>query len=236
MNWTEQCAAVIPCHNESGYVGPVIAGARRFFSTIIVVDDGSTDDTAKIAEDNGAVCVRHLVSQGKGAALLSGFKTACQLGFAWTLTMDGDGQHSPEDIPAFLHQAEKSSASLIVGNRMGQSSRMPFVRRTVNRLMSRWLSNYTGCALPDSQCGFRLLRLSALPQQEFATRQFEFESEILVTLAQRGEAIDFVPVTVTYGDEQSKIRALPDACRWLSWWRSLPRTSMPAVVRCHRYS
>src|SRR6266851_4795083 len=162
MDWKHQCAVVIPCFNEAATIGEIASTARRRLSSVIVVDDGSTDGTAEQATAAGAETLRHPINQGKGAALRTGWEHARNRGFTWALMMDGDGQHAPDDIPAFFNCAEKTGAALVTGHRMDQADAMPWLRRQVNRWMSRRLSDLTGVPLADSQCGFRLVNLDAL--------------------------------------------------------------------------
>jgi glycosyltransferase involved in cell wall biosynthesis len=218
MNRTADCAAVIPCLNEAATIGALIGDVRRHLPAVFVVDDGSTDATAVRAKQAGAEVLRHPVSLGKGAALQTGWQHARNREFKWALTMDGDGQHSPDDIPAFLSCAEQTFAKLIVGNRMANAKQMPRLRRWVNRWMSERLSRIAGQPLPDSQCGFRLIDLEALSVVATATNHFEIESAVLLDFARGGFRIEFLPVQVIYKTEQSKINPLADTVRWFYWW------------------
>lgn len=209
---------VIPCLNEADTIGQVVADVRQFLPTVLVVDDGSSDQTAARSGAAGAEVIRHESPQGKGAALVRGWTRARELKFAWALCLDGDGQHAPSDIPRFISAAEHTGAPLIVGNRMRQGAAMPWLRRHVNHWMSRRLSALTGCALLDSQCGFRLLRLDVWSQLVLETRHFEIESELLVAFAGAGLPIEFVPVQVIYRRERSKIQPCRDTVRWFCWW------------------
>jgi glycosyltransferase involved in cell wall biosynthesis len=188
-----------------------------------VVDDGSTDDTAKEAAVAGAFVLRHAVPRGKGAALQEGWQVARRAGFDWALTLDGDGQHATEDVPAFLEFVERTGARLVSGNRMDNTGRMPTVRRLVNWWMSRQLSRVAGIALPDTQCGFRLMNLSAWAALPVKASHFEIESEILIEFARAGHRIGFVPIQVIYRDEHSKISPLRDTIRWFRWWQQSRR-------------
>ena len=219
MDWPAQCAVVIPCLNEAAAIASLVAEIRQRLPTVIVVDDGSSDATASLARQAGALVVQHEQPRGKGAALNSGCRHARELGFLWALTMDGDGQHAPGDIPALLSAAEKGEATLIVGNRMANPAAMPWLRRLTNRWMSRRLSRLTGRLLPDTQCGFRLFRLDAWSALALHTTHFEIESEMLVKFIAAGHTIEFVPVQTIYKREQSKIHPLLDTVRWLRWWR-----------------
>jgi glycosyltransferase involved in cell wall biosynthesis len=223
MNRTMDCAVVIPCLNEAATIGALVADVRRFVSIVFVVDDGSTDGTGKLAEQAGAKVLRHDRPLGKGAALQTGWRRAREHGFKWVLTMDGDGQHSPADIPAFLSRAEKTSADLVVGNRMHAAEKMPRLRRCVNRWMSARISKLAERPLPDTQCGFRLINLDALAVAPIATAHFEIESEVLLMFALARRKIEFVPIRVIYKSERSKIHPLRDSVRWFRWWHQTQR-------------
>jgi glycosyltransferase involved in cell wall biosynthesis len=209
---------VIPCFNEAPHVEAVITEVRRYLPRIIVVDDGSTDGTARRANAAGAEVIRQRRNGGKGCALRAGWRHARHLGFTWALMMDGDGQHGPDDIPKFFTCAETKTATLIVGNRMENASAMPWLRRQVNRWMSRRLSRLSGARLPDSQCGFRLAHLGTLAALPLAGRRFEIESETLLAFLAAGQVVEFVPIEVIYELNRSKISPLFDTWRWVRWW------------------
>ena len=217
MNWREQCAVVIPCFNESAHIQQVVGQIRKLLPTILVVDDGSNDGTARRANQAGAHVITHLTRRGKGAALMSGFVAAREKGFTHVLCLDGDGQHAPEDIPAFFDCCERTGSSLVIGNRFANPATMPWLRRVTNICMSQLLSRVAGTQLPDTQCGFRLLRLSLLSAVLARTEHFEFESEFLIEVIRTGSQVEFVPIQTIYGSEQSKINSARDTIRWFSW-------------------
>ncbi len=219
MNWADQCAVVIPCLNEAATIAGLVRAVRAHLPAVMVVDDGSTDPTGPCAAQAGAEVLRNELPQGKGAALTRGWQRARERGFSWVMSMDGDGQHAAADIPSFLALAERDQASLIVGNRMDCPRGMPWLRRQVNRWMSRRLSRLAGACWPDTQCGFRLMRLGAWSTLSLQTAHFEFDSELLLRFQQAGEKIAFVPVQVIYGKENSKISPLRDTWRWFWWLR-----------------
>jgi glycosyltransferase involved in cell wall biosynthesis len=221
VNWRAQCGIVIPCLNEAGAIASLVRSVREQIAAVVVVDDGSRDDTAVQAASAGAVVLSHVRSRGKGAALRTGLHWLRQRGYAWALLMDGDGQHAPEDIPRLLGRAQTSGAAMVVGNRMDASSGMPAGRRWVNRWMSRRLSNLTGHPLPDTQCGFRLLRLARWAALDWQTTHFEVESELLVRFLEARERVEFVPIRVIYNGERTKICPLLDAWRWCRWYWSV---------------
>jgi glycosyltransferase involved in cell wall biosynthesis len=196
----------------------VVAQSVRHLPKVIVVDDGSSDQTAAKAQAAGAEVLRLWQPGGKGAALAAGWKRAAQLGFTWALNMDGDGQHSPADIPKFLEGRAEGEPMLVIGNRMHNYSVMPWLRRKVNRWMSARLSRRSGQELPDSQCGFRLLHLGCWQRMELDTRHFEVESELILASVRLGVPIRFVPVQVIYKRGRSKIRPFIDSMRWFLWF------------------
>lgn len=214
-----QCVAVIPCLNEAGAIAGVVRGILGTVPHVIVVDDGSTDATAQEAGRAGAEVLRRTQGGGKGAALAAGWQRAAERGFEWVLLLDGDGQHDPADAPAFLRAAREPGVRMVVGNRMHDPASMPWVRRTTNRLMSRWISRRAGVAFPDSQCGYRLLHLQTLLALGLRTTHYEIESEMDVAVARAGHRVAFVPIRVRYAGERSKIRAVRDTLRWWRWWR-----------------
>src|ERR1041385_6662354 len=219
MNWTADCAAIIPCLNEQAAIGSVVTAVRKYLPTVFVIDDGSADDTAKVGKRAGAVVLRHPAPRGKGAALNTGWQHAREQGFQWVLTMDGDGQHAAGDIPGFLNCAERTGADLVSGNRMSDPKTMPWLRRRVNRWMSGRISKFTQRELPDTQCGFRLMRLSAWASVNLASAHFEIESEVLLAFARANFKIEFVPIQVIYESERSKINPVRDTVRWFRWWQ-----------------
>jgi len=209
---------VIPCFNEAPSIAAVIREVRRHLPNILVVDDGSTDGTALKAAAAGVEVIRLGRNSGKGAALRTGWRHACRQGFSWALTMDGDGQHAPEDIPKFFARAESGGVSLVVGDRMGNSAAMPWLRRQVNQWMTRRLSRLVGVRLADSQCGFRLAHLRTLAGLPLSARRFEIESETLVAFLAAGRRVEFVPIRVIYESGRSNICPFMDTWRWLCWW------------------
>lgn len=229
MNWRTQCAAVIPCLNEEAGIGALVPAVRAHVNTVIVVDDGSADSTAARAAQAGAEVIRHEACRGKGAALQTGWRRARRLGLPWTLMLDGDGQHSPADIPAFFKCAEATGAALVVGNRMDHAGQMPWLRRQVNRWMSRRLSRAMGRPLPDSQCGFRLMRLDSWVDAPLVAAHFEVESEMLRRFVATGQVVEFIPIRVIYENERSKIRPFRDTLRWFRWWQ---RATSSRVSSC----
>ena len=225
MNWAATCAAVIPCRDEGSSIGGLVREVRRYLPLVVVVDDRSRDATAARAAEAGAEVIRRAGRPGKGAAIKAGVAAAQARQCAWVLTLDGDGQHRPEDIPSFLRCAEETGASLVVGDRMQRAKAMPWLRRRVNRWMSRQLSRLAGRPLPDSQCGFRLISLRAWGALRLETEHFEIESEVLLAFVQAGHRVEFVPIQVVGSGQRSHIQPVTDTWRWLRWWGRARRTA-----------
>ena len=229
MSEPTTCAAVIPCFNEGATIAALVMALRRYLPLVVIVDDGSTDDTAVAAANAGAMVIRHRRNLGKGAALRTGLSRTRKRGFEWVVTLDGDGQHVPADLPAFLQCAEQTGALLVVGNRMHNARAIPWVRRQVNRWMSRQLSRLAGRALPDTQCGFRLIHLGTWAKLSLNTEHFEVESEMLMSFLAAEHRVGFVPIEVIGRSRHSHILPLADSVRWWKWWRGVKRSSSPSA-------
>jgi glycosyltransferase involved in cell wall biosynthesis len=214
---------VIPCRNEEASIAGLVRAVHQYLPKVLVVDDNSGDGTAARAIEAGAQVVQREQTPGKGAALKVGVAAALAQGCAWVVTLDGDGQHRPEDIPAFLRCAEETGASLVIGNRMPGAEAIPLLRRSVNRWMSRQISQIAGKFLPDTQCGFRLINLKAWGALRLETDYYEIESEMLLAFVQAGCRVEFVPIQVIGRGRRSKIRPVKDTWRWLRWWKGVRR-------------
>ncbi|MEE8359399.1 MAG: glycosyltransferase family 2 protein [Candidatus Omnitrophota bacterium] len=206
---------IIPTFNESKAIGDLIKKTKALGIDIVVVDDGSKDGTSAIARSEGAHVITHLKNKGKGACLKIGFKYAIEKGYEAVVVMDGDGQHDPEDIQRFINAAQSTGADLIAGNRMENQSTMPFLRRITNRWMSRFLSGICGCDIPDTQCGFRLIRSKLLRDIDLISSKYETESEILIRAGRQKFKIDSIPVKTIYKGEVSAIHPLKDTIRFI---------------------
>ena len=196
--------ALIPAYQEGPRIAAVVDGARRYLP-VLVVDDGSTDDTAARAAEAGSTVVRQLPNAGKGAALRAGFRHALEHGAEAVITLDADGQHDTDEIPAFLRAHEESPPALVIGRRNFAS--MPAARRLSNKLGGVVLSAALGQAVPDNQSGYRLigrqLMVALLDSREAG---FEFEVEMIARCIALGLPIAWVPIRTIYAGEPSHIR------------------------------
>lgn len=212
-----QFAAVIPACNEESHIGDVLEGVKRHIpaNRIVVVDDGSRDGTAAVCRTSGVSVLAHVRNRGKGAALRTGFEcVTARPGIEATFTLDADGQHDPDEIPAFIERYRDRRVDILVGSRMSRTAEMPLIRLWTNRFTSFVLSLRAGCTIEDSQSGYRLIRTSLLRTLDFVTGHFDMESEILLKAALRGAVIDSIPIRTIYKDERSKIDPLADTGRF----------------------
>ena len=196
--------AVVPGYNEAARIAPVVSGALAHVP-VLVVDDGSRDETAVVAEAAGARVIRQQPNQGKGAALRTGFRRALDQGYAAVVTLDADGQHDPAEIPRFLRAWQRSGADLVVGERdFGQ---MPPVRRLANTLGGLALSWAVGQSIPDNQSGYRLLS-RRLMELVVDSREagFELEVEMIALCVRERLRIEWVPISTIYAGEGSHIQ------------------------------
>jgi glycosyltransferase involved in cell wall biosynthesis len=210
----QNVCAIIPAFGEERFIGTVVRGVLEHLDHVVVVDDHSPDQTARVACEAGAEVIRHSENLGKGAAIKTGLRKAAD-NFGFFLFMDGDGQHDPAEIPKFLAKATSTRAHLIVGNRMGNVATMPTIRRWTNKFMSWQISRLCGQELPDSQCGYRLASGALLPLLRESSDGFAFETESLLLAARNGFQIVFVPVRTIYREERSKVKPMRDTFRYI---------------------
>lgn len=204
--------ALVPAHDEAPRIARVVEGAARQVPVVLVVDDGSADATAALAEGAGARVIRQSPNQGKGAALRAGFAAALASGAEAVITLDGDGQHDPAELPSFLGAYARRTiagepSELIIGQRSFR--RMPLVRRLANALGTVVLSAALGRWIADNQSGYRLIgRRLMTAMLDSREGGFAFEVEMIAVCLREGWPIDWVPVRTIYADERSHIEPL----------------------------
>jgi glycosyltransferase involved in cell wall biosynthesis len=208
--------ALIPAYNEAARVGNVVTEARRHVDEVVVVDDGSADDTAVVAGNAGAKVLRHDRNQGKGKAIATALDYFGRSGAEFAVLLDADGQHDPAEIPKFVEAARREQADVVVGNRMADTKDMPLVRKLANQFTSWVTVRLARHRIPDSQCGYRLVRRNVLKDLRFSTARFETETEMLIQAGRAGHKIASVPIRVIYGDQgrASHIHPLRDTVRF----------------------
>lgn len=216
-----QTAAVIPAYQDEKHIGDIVRRTRERLDDVLVVDDGSSDRTAQRAREAGAEVIVHNQNRGKGEAIKTGLGHWLGREVTWVSLLDSDGQHLPEEIDRFLTAAAGATqATFLIGNRMNNLTGMPFIRRVVNRYMSRQISRLCGQEIPDTQCGFRMLNRQLVPELLSGGNRFEYETEVLIIASRKSYRIESVPITTVYSDQVSKIHPMRDAVRFLKlMWR-----------------
>ena len=198
-------AVVIPAYNEERFIGSVVLKVRRYPVTVIVVDDGSADDTADVALAAGATVIRHPCNQGKGKALHSGFAAARKLHPAAIVMIDGDGQHLPEQMETLVRPILEDEADIVIGSRyLEKAQGVPS-----HRVMGHWFFNQltratSGVKASDSQSGYRAFSPKAYNADLFHTANFTVESEMQFLAHELGLRVVDVPITIRYLDKAKR--------------------------------
>ena len=205
---------LIPARNEASAIGAVVAPLVRQGVDVLVIDDGSSDQTAQAARAAGARVLPRTRDHGKGAALREGFAWALERGYEAVVTMDADGQHAPEDVPRLVQTAVATGAMIVVGNRMEHPVGMPRVRRWTNRAMSWIISRLARQRIPDSQCGLRLIQTGLLRRARLEASHYEIESELLLEAARLGGRIASASIQSIYAAQRSQINPWIDTTRF----------------------
>ena len=226
-----QTAAVIPAYQDEKHIGDIVRRTRERLDHVVVVDDGSTDQTAQCAREAGAEVIVHNQNCGKGEAIKTGLghwfaaasSSSSELNrqIRWVSLLDSDGQHLPEEIDRFITAAVSAARpSFFIGNRMNNLAGMPFIRRVVNHYMSSQISRVCAQKIPDTQCGFRMVDRQLIPDLLGGGDRFDYDTEVLIIASRKGYRIESVPITTVYSDQVSKIRPLRDSIRFFKlMWR-----------------
>jgi glycosyltransferase involved in cell wall biosynthesis len=212
-------AAVIPAYREEKHIGDVVRRTRQQLDDVLVVDDGSDDQTATRAREAGAEVIVHPENRGKGESIKTGLRHWLDRQFDYVVILDADGQHLPEEIDRFVNAASTLNAQLFIGTRMNDLSGMPLLRRIVNRYMSKRISRVCAQKIPDTQCGFRMLHRQLVPDVLGGADRFDYETEMLIFASRKGYRIESVPISTVYSDEVSSIHPIRDTIRFFKLMR-----------------
>jgi glycosyltransferase involved in cell wall biosynthesis len=208
---------LIPAYQAVPYIENIVESVKKYGHDILIVDDGSTDETANIVLAHRLDVISHPVNKGKGAALKTGFAHALEYGYDAVITLDSDGQHSPSYIPDFIAAYQRTGADLIIGSRKEDIADMPWDRRLSNWLTSKTLSLLLGLPIEDSQCGYRFITADLLRNLELKSDRFQLETEIIIKAVKQGFKLRFVPIKVIYGRRfPSSMNRLVDTLRWIT--------------------
>jgi dolichol-phosphate mannosyltransferase len=194
----------IPVYNEQAYVDHVLQQVRRYLSDVLVIDDGSTDETPMLLARQPVEVIRHAVNRGYGQSLIDAFRWAQCYGFEWLITMDCDEQHEPASLPDFFEAIRADDADVISGSRyMKQSAgddRPPPDRQKINARITAMLNERLGLRLTDAFCGFKAYRVAALGQLSLSERGYAFPMQFWVEAAAAGLRVREVPIRLIYND------------------------------------
>ena len=197
---------IIPTVNNGSTLKEVLTGVMDVCGNIIVVNDGSSDNTFDLLNQfDGIEVITHNKNRGKGAALNSGFRKAYDLGYKYAITIDSDGQHYPQEINLLCDSSRKEPDTLWIGSRDFKSDNMPGKNSFANRFSNFWFKLETGITLEDTQSGFRLYPLERLKGIRTLSGRYEFELEIIVRAAWRNVAVRNIPVSVYYPPKEIRI-------------------------------
>lgn len=215
---------LIPAYNAGLTISELIEKISEFIdkSDIVVIDDGSKDETFAIAQKAGVVVLKHERNKGKGEALKTGFKYALEKNYDALLTIDADLQHDPSSIRDFLQKAKENFDGILIGTRDILLKKMPLARWLSNSLTSVILSILSGQTIRDSQSGYRLISTQVLKKVKLKAKKYDLESEILVKAGRKGFKIDAIPIKTIYPGGKSFINPFVDTARFITlMWRSL---------------
>ena len=199
-NAKKHILAVIPCYNEESTIGSVVLKTRQYVDSVLVIDDGSIDDTKRIAKEGGAVVISNNKNKGKSQGIKTGFKYAVENNFDYVVTIDGDGQHNPDEIPRILGNITNNGYDISIGKRSGNGTEMPGWRKIGKRLLDYATSFGNGGYVTDSQCGFRAFNRKAVTAliPKINGSAFSVESEQLIKAHELDLNVTHADVTCKY--------------------------------------
>lgn len=201
-----KACVIIPTYNNAATLAAVIKDVSGYIDDIIVVNDGSTDNTVDIVNNFPSVhFISYSKNTGKGWALRKAFAYAIESGFTHAITIDSDGQHFAKDLPAFFNKAKEIPSAIIIGARNMEQASVPGGSSFGNKFSNFWFKVETGISCPDTQSGYRLYPLHVLKNMHLITRKYEFEIEVLVRAAWKGIEVVSVPVTVYYAPRAERV-------------------------------
>ena len=214
--YNEQYAVIVPTYNEADNIIPLALRLATLEVPYLFVDDGSTDETYKKLKDNSIWALSYAPNKGKGLAVTAGAEMLKVIGYDWALVLDGDNQFGEQQIEKFdnflFWNAEK--CDLIIGNRFEGNTNMPLLRKITNKVLSWIISKIAGVKIPDTQCGFRMIKISRLHELDLKCNRFDFETEMLIKAAWKDWRIKSVGVDCRYfKDRKSRIKIGKDTWR-----------------------
>lgn len=202
----KKCCVIIPTYNNHQTIEKVVTEVLEYTNQVIVVNDGSTDNTSEILSKLEHIdVVSYLKNKGKGYALKTGFKHARNNGYEYAITIDSDGQHFASDLPKFVEAIEDNPKAIIIGNRNMEQDGIPGKSSFGNRFSNFWFKFETGISMPDTQSGYRLYPLKPLSKMHLFTNKYELEIEVIVRAAWRGIDVTHLPIQVYYAPKETRV-------------------------------
>ena len=211
----DKICVLIPAYNAQETLGAVLKKIEPLKVDTIVVDDGSSDQTERVASENGVHLLNHPLNLGKGAAIRTGFQYILQRDYQMIITLDADGQHSPSIIPSLLKIFQSVKPDILIASRAAEFGRMTFLRRFWNRLGVKAVARLCHSDITDSQSGFRLIRTEVLKKVDLSTFRFETELELLIKACKRGFSVLSVPINTQKVDGTASSHFRPVADTWM---------------------
>jgi len=211
----EKICVLIPAYNAQGTLGSVLEKMEALKIDTLVVDDGSSDQTGRVALEHGVELLSHPLNLGKGAALRTGFQSILQRDYRVIITLDADGQHDPAEIPLLLKIFQRAKPDLLIASRAAEFGKMTFLRRFWNRLGVKAVARLCHSDITDSQSGFRLIRAEILRGIDLSTSRFETELELLIKACKRGFSVLSVPIITQKIDGTASSHFRPVTDTWM---------------------
>jgi len=197
--------ACIPAYNEESHIENLVQSAKYHVDSVLVCDDGSTDDTAKLAIKAGATVISHKTNKGYGAAIISLFEYARSNNAEIMITFDGDGQHNPDQIPLLIDTLTQHNVDVVIGSRfLNQNTEAPGYRKRGIKIITSAVNYGTDLKVSDSQSGFRAYSKNAIDAINPTEKGMSVSTEILLKISNKGLSLAEVPITVSYGDDTSE--------------------------------
>ncbi len=215
MQCSKRICILIPAYNTQETLGSVLKKIEPLKIDTIVVNDGSSDETKRVASENGAQLLEHPLNLGKGAALRTGFRYILQKGYQVVITLDADGQHDPSEIPSLLKIFQSVNPDILIASRAAEFGKMTFLRRFWNRLGVKAVARLCHSDITDSQSGFRLIRTEVLKAVDLSTSRFETELELLIKACKKGFSVLSVPIKTQKVDGTGSSHFRPVIDTWL---------------------
>ena len=211
----DKICILIPAYNAQETLGFVLKKIEPLKIDTVVVDDGSSDETKRVALEYGAQLLVHPVNLGKGAALRTGFQYLLQKDYQVVITLDADGQHDPSEIPFLFKIFQSVKPDILIASRAAEFGKMTFLRRFWNRLGVRAVARLCHSDITDSQSGFRLIRGEVLREVDLSTSRFETELELLINACKKGFGVLSVPIKTQKVDGTGSSHFKPMVDTWL---------------------